>query len=73
MKKSILSCQGCGKKIKDGKILLLLWGSIKGCGKEQPEGSPWGFKAPEDSKLADGIDDKKWNKWKEEGWIIKIK
>jgi hypothetical protein len=20
-----------------------------------------------------GIDDKKWNKWKEEGWIIKIK
>jgi len=32
-----------------------------------------GFKAPEDIKLADGIDDKKWNKWKEEGWIIKIK
>ena len=32
-----------------------------------------GFKAPEDIKLADGIDDKKWDKWKEEGWIIKIK
>jgi competence ComEA-like helix-hairpin-helix protein len=32
-----------------------------------------GFKAPEDIKLADGIDDKKWNKWEEEGWIIKIK
>jgi len=28
---------------------------------------------PEDIKLVDGIDDKKWNKWKEEGWIIKIK
>ena len=32
-----------------------------------------GFKAPEDIKLVDGIDDKKWDKWKEEGWIIKIK
>ena len=32
-----------------------------------------GFKAPEDIKLIDGVDDKKWNKWKEEGWIIKIK
>jgi len=32
-----------------------------------------GFKVPEEIKLADGIDDKKWNKWKEEGWIIKIK
>ena len=32
-----------------------------------------GFKAPEDIKLVDGIDDKKWNKWEEEGWIIKIK
>jgi len=32
-----------------------------------------GFKAPEDIKLADGIDDKKWDRWKEEGWIIKIK
>lgn len=31
------------------------------------------FKAPEEIKLADGIDDKKWNKWEEEGWIIKIK
>jgi competence ComEA-like helix-hairpin-helix protein len=32
-----------------------------------------GFKSPEEIKLTDGIDDKKWNKWKEEGWIIKIK
>ncbi|GAJ21161.1 unnamed protein product, partial [marine sediment metagenome] len=32
-----------------------------------------GFKAPEDIKLVDGIDDKKWDKWKEEGWIIKTK
>ena len=32
-----------------------------------------GFKIPEDIKLVDGIDDKKWNKWKEEGWIVKIK
>jgi competence ComEA-like helix-hairpin-helix protein len=32
-----------------------------------------GFKAPEDIKLVDGIDDKKWDKWKEDGWIIKIK
>jgi len=32
-----------------------------------------GFKAPEEIKLVDGIDDKKWNKWKGEGWIIKIK
>ena len=32
-----------------------------------------GFKAPEDIKLVEGIDDKKWNKWKEEGWIIKMK
>ena len=31
------------------------------------------FKAPEDIKLVDGIDNKKWDKWKEEGWIIKIK
>lgn len=31
-----------------------------------------GFKAPEDIKLVDGIDDKKWNKWKEQGWVIKI-
>lgn len=32
-----------------------------------------GFKAPEDIKLLDGIDDKKWDKWKEEGWIITVK
>jgi len=32
-----------------------------------------GFKVPEDIKLVDGIDDKKWDKWKEDGWIIKIK
>jgi len=31
------------------------------------------FKAPEEIKLVDGIDDKKWNKWKKEGWVIKIK
>ena len=31
------------------------------------------FKTPEDIKLVDGIDDKKWNKWKEEGWVIKVK
>ncbi|RXG63599.1 DUF1669 domain-containing protein [Candidatus Atribacteria bacterium 1244-E10-H5-B2] len=30
------------------------------------------FKAPEDIKLVYGIDDKKWDRWKEEGWIIKI-
>jgi len=32
-----------------------------------------GFKIPEDIKLVAGIDDKKWDKWKEEGWVIKIK
>jgi len=32
-----------------------------------------GFKAPEDIKLVEGIDDKKWDKWKEEGWTIKVK
>lgn len=32
-----------------------------------------GFKTPEEIKLVDGIDDKKWDKWKEEGWIIKVK
>jgi competence ComEA-like helix-hairpin-helix protein len=32
-----------------------------------------GFKTPEDIKLAKGIDDKKWNKWKKEGWAIKVK
>jgi len=32
-----------------------------------------GFKTPEEIKLADGIDDSKWDKWKEEGWIIKVK
>jgi len=31
------------------------------------------FKAPGDIKLVDGIDDKKWDKWKEEGWIITVK
>ena len=31
------------------------------------------FQRPEDIKLADGVDDKKWNKWKKEGWVIKIK
>ncbi len=30
------------------------------------------FKAPEDIKLVDGIDDKKWDRWEEEGWTIKI-
>ena len=28
---------------------------------------------PEDIKLVDIVDDKNWYKWKEEGWIIKIK
>ena len=32
-----------------------------------------GFKTPEEIKLVDGIADKKWDKWKEEGWIIKVK
>ena len=32
-----------------------------------------GFKTPEEIKLVKGIDDKKWDKWKEEGWIIKVK
>jgi len=32
-----------------------------------------GFKTPEEIKLVNGIDDKKWDKWKEEGWIIKVK
>lgn len=32
-----------------------------------------GFKSPKDINLVDGIDDKKWNKWEEEGWAIKIK
>ncbi len=31
-----------------------------------------GFKTPEEIKLVDGIDDEKWNKWKEEGWVIKV-
>ncbi len=30
------------------------------------------FKAPEDIKLVYGIDDKKWDRWEEEGWTIKI-
>ena len=32
-----------------------------------------GFKTPEEIKLVDGIDDKKRDKWEEEGWIIKVK
>jgi competence ComEA-like helix-hairpin-helix protein len=31
------------------------------------------FKAPEDIKLVDGIDNKKWDKWKFDGWVIKVK
>ncbi len=31
-----------------------------------------GFKTPEEIKFVDGIDDKKWNKWKFEGWVIKV-
>lgn len=31
-----------------------------------------GFKTPEEIKLVDGIDDRKWDKWKFEGWVIKI-
>jgi len=31
------------------------------------------FKTPEEIKLVDGIDDGKWDKWKEEGWVIKVK
>ena len=32
-----------------------------------------GFKTPEEIKIVDGIADKKLDKWKEEGWIIKVK
>jgi len=32
-----------------------------------------GFKTPEEIKLVDGIDDKKWDKWKLDGWGIKAK
>lgn len=31
-----------------------------------------GFKTPEEIKLVDGIDYKKWDKWKFEGWAIKF-
>jgi len=31
-----------------------------------------GFKSPEEIKLVDGIDDNKWDKWKFEGWVIKV-
>ena len=31
------------------------------------------FQRPEDIKLVDGIDNKEWDKWKFEGWVIKIK
>lgn len=30
------------------------------------------FKTPEEIKLVDGIDNKKWDKWKFEGWLIKV-
>ena len=32
-----------------------------------------GFKTPEEIKLVEGIDDKKWDKWKLDGWVIKVK
>lgn len=32
-----------------------------------------GFETPEEIKLVDGIDDKKWDKWKLDGWVIKVK
>ena len=31
------------------------------------------FKTPEEIKLVDGINDKKWDKWKLDGWVIKVK
>ncbi len=31
-----------------------------------------GFKKSEDLKLIEGIDDEKWNKWIEDGWVITI-
>ena len=31
-----------------------------------------GFKTPEEIKLVDGIDNEKWDKWKFEGWVIKV-
>lgn len=31
-----------------------------------------GFKTPEEIKLIEGIDEKKWNQWKFQGWIIKV-
>ena len=31
------------------------------------------FKTPEEIKLVDEIDDKKWDKWKLDGWVIKVK
>jgi competence ComEA-like helix-hairpin-helix protein len=31
------------------------------------------FKTPEEIKLVEGIDDKKWDKWKLDGWVIKVK
>jgi len=49
---------GVGKKIAQNIIDYR-----KACG---------GFKTPEEIKLIDGIDDKKWNKWKEESWVIKV-
>jgi len=32
-----------------------------------------GFKTPEEIKLIDGIDNKKWDKWKLDDWVIKVK
>jgi len=58
-KKESKQLWGVGKKIAQN---IIDYGEAHG-----------GFKAPEDIKLVDGIDDKKWNKWREGGWIIKIK
>ena len=30
-----------------------------------------GFKTPEEIKLVEGIDEKRWDQWKFEGWVIK--
>lgn len=31
-----------------------------------------GFKTPEEIKMVEGIDEKKWNQWKFQGWVIKV-
>ncbi len=31
------------------------------------------FKTPEEIKLVEGIDEKKWNQWKYQGWTIEVK